>query len=121
MRPNDFVGRYGGEELLIVRPTSDVDGLMCLAEPVRKTIESNPVHTDSGEISVPASWGVAASADVKPLDPRDLLRLADDALYRAKQRGRNRCELGGEDEITARPFTPTAVALSPAEENSVTR
>ena len=101
VRPYDFVGRYGGEEFLIVVPTSDVPGLMGLAERIRKAIESKPVHTEAGEISITASFGVAASTDSNPLEAAELLRLADDALYRAKQHGRNRCELASEEEVLA--------------------
>jgi diguanylate cyclase (GGDEF)-like protein len=99
VRPYDFVGRYGGEEFLIVVPTSDVPGLMGLAERIRKSIESKPVHTEAGGISITASLGVAASTESNPQDAQELLRLADDALYRAKQRGRNRCELASDVEV----------------------
>jgi diguanylate cyclase (GGDEF)-like protein len=98
VRPYDFVGRYGGEEFLIVVPTSDVTGLMGLAERIRKAVESKPVHTEAGEISITASFGVAVSSEENPNDAQVLLRLADDALYRAKQRGRNRCELATGEE-----------------------
>lgn len=101
VRPYDFVGRYGGEEFLIVVPSSDAAGVMGLAERIRRSVEANPIHIDAGQISVTASFGVAASTDSNPLDPRDLLRLADDALYRAKQHGRNRCELAGDEEAAA--------------------
>jgi diguanylate cyclase (GGDEF)-like protein len=99
VRPYDFVGRYGGEEFLIVVPTSDVAGLMGLAERIRKAVESKPVHTEAGEIAITASFGVAASTESDPHDAQDLLRLADDALYRAKQHGRNRCELASDEEF----------------------
>jgi two-component system, cell cycle response regulator len=101
VRPYDFVGRYGGEEFLIVVPTSDVAGLMGLAERIRKAIESKPIHTEAGEIAITASFGVAASTDADPHEAEELLRLADDALYRAKQRGRNRCELANEEDLAA--------------------
>ena len=98
VRPYDFVGRYGGEEFLIVVPTSDVTGLMGLAERIRKAVEGKPVHTEAGEISVTASFGVAVSSEDHQNDAQVLLRMADDALYRAKQRGRNCCELATDDE-----------------------
>jgi two-component system cell cycle response regulator len=93
VRPYDTVGRYGGEEFLIVVPASDAMGTMGLAERIRKSIETPPVHTEAGEIQITASMGVAISEAGIPLDAQDLLQLADDALYRAKDHGRNRTEL----------------------------
>jgi diguanylate cyclase (GGDEF)-like protein len=81
-----------------------VEGLMGLAERIRKAVESKPVHTEAGEISVTASLGVAVSSEEHPHDAQWLLRMADDALYQAKHRGRNRCELALEADATrARP------------------
>jgi two-component system cell cycle response regulator len=93
IRPYDTVGRYGGEEFLIVAPASDVQGGMALAERIRGVIESQPISTPQGEVRVTVSLGVAASGDPGGSDPQMLLRLADDALYRAKELGRNRSEL----------------------------
>jgi diguanylate cyclase (GGDEF)-like protein len=104
IRPYDFVGRYGGEEFLIVVPMSDTSGLMGLAERIRRSIEAKPIHTDSGEIAITASFGVAMSPESSPLETSELLRQADDALYRAKQRGRNRCELAASGELTLAPL-----------------
>jgi two-component system, cell cycle response regulator len=92
VRPYDTVGRYGGEEFLIVVSSSDEQGTMSLAERVRFALESRPVETEAGEISVTVSCGVAVS-NGRGMDPQSLLRLADEALYRAKQQGRNRSEL----------------------------
>lgn len=93
VRPYDTIGRYGGEEFLIVVPSSDGLGTMGLAERIRKAIESTPVTTHWGEVPITASLGIAASESTNPLDPDTLLRLADEALYRAKEQGRNRSEL----------------------------
>lgn len=93
VRPYDTVGRYGGEEFLIVVPASDAVGTLGLAERIRKAIESVPVATDSGDVHITASLGVAVSSSTRRFDPEMLLRLADDALYRAKEHGRNRSEL----------------------------
>jgi two-component system cell cycle response regulator len=92
VRPYDTVGRYGGEEFLIVVSSSDEQGTMSLAERVRFALESRPIETEAGEVSVTVSCGVAVS-NAKGTDPQSLLRLADEALYRAKQQGRNRSEL----------------------------
>jgi diguanylate cyclase (GGDEF)-like protein len=94
VRPYDIVGRYGGEEFLIVVPSSDARGTMGLAERIRKSIEERPVPTEVGEIQLTISLGVAATDPAIPLTAQELLKVADDALYRAKDRGRNRSELG---------------------------
>src|ERR1700736_4080307 len=98
VRPYDTVGRYGGEEFLIVAPASDGAGASGLAERIRKAIESKPISTDSGEVRVTASLGVAVSGHDKPFELHALLHLADEALYRAKDLGRNRSELATEPE-----------------------
>jgi two-component system cell cycle response regulator len=93
LRPYDVVGRYGGEEFLIVVPRSDAPSAQRVAERIRKAIAAKPILTPAGEISVTASFGVAASTDAARMEPQHLLQMADDALYRAKQNGRNRSEL----------------------------
>jgi diguanylate cyclase (GGDEF)-like protein len=99
VRPYDTVGRYGGEEFLVVVTTSDVSGTMSLAERIRKSIASTPVVTDSGAIHVSISCGVACSSGDTRLEAEALLYLADEALYRAKAAGRNRCELATVDAM----------------------
>jgi len=93
LRPYDSVGRYGGEEFLIVVPRSDATAALSVAERIRKAIAAKPVQTDAGEVQVTASLGVAASMEPSRSDSKALLQLADEALYRAKQNGRNRSEL----------------------------
>jgi len=117
IRPCDFVGRYGGEEFLLIVPMSDISGLMGLAERIRRSIESRPIHTDSGEIAITASFGVAFSPESSPLETPELLRHAADALYRAKQRCRNRCELASPAELTVAHHGGSA----PTSEKSVSR
>jgi two-component system, cell cycle response regulator len=91
-RPYDTVGRYGGEEFLIVVPSSGVLGPFGLAERMRKALESQPFITEAGEVHVTGSFGVAICTEENPYDSEELLRSADDALYRAKEQ-RNRSEL----------------------------
>lgn len=89
VRSYDSVGRYGGEEFLIVVPTGDGNSTAAVAERVREAISEKPVMTESGPISVTASLGIAVSID---RDVKEVLRSADEALYCAKARGRNRVE-----------------------------
>ena len=93
VRSYDFIGRYGGEEFLLVVPSSDAAGTLALAERIRQSMQSSPVSTSDGEIPVTVSLGVAASTETCPLDSQDLLLRADQALYRAKENGRNCVEL----------------------------
>jgi len=92
IRPYDVLGRYGGEEFLIVASAADKNGTMTLAERVRSAIEATPIMTQAGEIRVTASLGTAVSTPALNGDVQKLLRLADRALYAAKDKGRNCCE-----------------------------
>jgi two-component system cell cycle response regulator len=86
-------------------------GTMGLAERMRRAIEGKPIVANAIPIAVTASFGVIASVDKSPLDPQGILRLADAALYRAKERGRNRVELARAEDLEARvPDPPDSVA-----------
>ncbi len=92
IRETDFVGRYGGEEFLIILPRTDVAGATKMAERVRTAVEATPMHGANGEdFAVTVSLGVAEYCDG---DDEDLVvGRADAALYRAKDLGRNRVEV----------------------------
>ncbi|HLW82664.1 MAG TPA: diguanylate cyclase [Candidatus Acidoferrales bacterium] len=92
VRPYDCVGRYGGEEFLIVFPSSTEEGAFRQTERIRKSIESSPIRTPEGDILLTASFGVSAAGPSSELTLAELLRNADAALYRAKELGRNRSE-----------------------------
>jgi two-component system, cell cycle response regulator len=89
-REYDGVGRYGGEEFLLVIPGCDLETTVRKADRVRKLIAATPISTQRGAISVSASMGVAVAEP--SADPLALLRRADSALYEAKRKGRNRIE-----------------------------
>ncbi len=112
MRPYDTVGRYGGEEFLIIASAADARGTLALAERIRSVLESKPIVTQAGEVRITASLGAAMSTDARGADPQTLLRLADKALYRAKDQGRNRAELAGAEESSSSvPSTAEDVPL----------
>ena len=86
-RRYDSVGRYGGEEFLVVLPGCDASDAALQAERMREAIGGTPFLAPSQPISVTASLGVAC---VSHCAPEVLVREADDALYEAKEQGRNR-------------------------------
>lgn len=94
VRPYDVVGRYGGEEFLIVFPGCGAANLIAGAERLRHGIADQPIETSVGPIPVTLSLGLAwVEQDQKEtLDCEAFLRIADEALYAAKARGRNRVE-----------------------------
>jgi diguanylate cyclase (GGDEF)-like protein len=95
LRSADSVGRYGGEEFLLVLPETEIEGAVVVAEKVRSLVEGASVPLeDGGAAGVTVSIGLASLRDLGP-GPRtaqDLLAAADRSLYRAKQTGRNRVE-----------------------------
>ncbi|MGE3773212.1 MAG: sensor domain-containing diguanylate cyclase [Gammaproteobacteria bacterium] len=90
VRPYDAVGRYGGEEFLIVLVEREASRVASIAERVRANIAQRPVSMDRRTISMSASVGVACSETaLGPQDIHQLLQRADEALYSAKRNGRN--------------------------------
>lgn len=104
IRPYDCLGRYGGEEFLVVLPSSGEEGGLRAAERIRKSIEATPVHTPEGQIPVTASFGMVTTDPSRVQNPQELLRSADVALYRAKELGRNRVECASDAEPFATPL-----------------
>lgn len=93
LRPYDAVGRFGGEEFLIVLPGSDGLGALTVAERIRESFSKRPVVTSAGPVPITLSLGVAAEGGEAAGDTNALLRAADVALKHAQQGGRNRAAL----------------------------
>jgi len=89
VRKSDVIGRMGGEEFAILLPGDGISGAQELAERLRHTFETNPVQIGNLIITVTVSIGIAdLRADDMTADAP--LRRADEALYVAKESGRNR-------------------------------
>ena len=101
LRGVDTAARYGGEEIAVILPRSDMVASYNVGERIRAAISELRVTTDSEPpkvLSVTASFGVASYPESKAADGEDLIRRADRALYRAKKTGKNRVELFWSDE-----------------------
>ncbi|MCU7846415.1 MAG: GGDEF domain-containing protein [Candidatus Thiodiazotropha sp. (ex Lucinoma kastoroae)] len=94
LRNNDIVGRFGGEEFLAVLPDTPPDGAIQVAEELCQTLASKPVVVDGQEIGVTISIGLYSSGCLASTQTPDaVIATADEALYRAKENGRNRVEI----------------------------
>jgi diguanylate cyclase (GGDEF)-like protein len=100
-RAYDFVGRYGGEEFLVVVPTTELEAAAELAERLRQSVSAQPINVAGAAISATLSLGVAVLASGSD-QSACLLRQADEALYAAKKAGRNRVE----SALNAEPAMP---------------
>ena len=95
LRPYDFLGRYGGEEMIVVLPGCDTACALEIAERMRKNVCATPIPSDFGAIPVTVSIGVAVLKKGAATAYNELIQVADRALYIAKKEGRNRVALGG--------------------------
>jgi diguanylate cyclase (GGDEF)-like protein len=105
LRSYDSLGRYGGEEFLLIAPGCDLALAQKLAERIRSAISDEAIDLGDNAANVSVSLGVTlGTADS---DPEFLVALADAALYRAKHNGRNRVEVGlelpEEEALEVRP------------------
>ncbi|MCP4115914.1 MAG: GGDEF domain-containing protein [Desulfobacteraceae bacterium] len=101
-RAVDIVGRYGGEEFVVILPETDEKGASVIAEKLRKLIERHEFDiSDEKKINVTSSFGVSSLnmlAEDIPDKSRHIIKLADDALYTAKESGRNTVVLFSDGE-----------------------
>jgi len=89
LREVDAAGRYGGEELLLVLPGTNLEGAQSAAERVRTAIANLVVTHDDKLLRVTASAGCATLDPQKPRSAAELVQAADAALYAAKEAGRD--------------------------------
>jgi len=104
LRPYDVVGRYGGEEFLLILPGCNLANGIRRADDIRKLVTQQPIVTPAGPVSATISMGVTACDSLRYCSPTEFLQEADVSLYAAKKNGRNRVEA----------FTPGAKSNSAA-------
>jgi len=102
LRVNDIAGRIGGEEFAVVMPSTGIDGATCFARRLRRALAERVIDTDAGALRITASIGVAGcQVDDRSIDTA--LQRADQAMYRAKNGGRNRVEVHAVPDDPADP------------------
>jgi len=92
MRSSDIFARFGGEEFIILLPDTEESGCYGLAQKIRTIIERNPYTDNKLRIPMTVSIGISQFRDENEI--RDIITRADEALYRAKDHGRNKVEIG---------------------------
>lgn len=102
-RAHDVVARYGGEEFVILLPCTDLQGAAIVAENIRESIKHAGFRWEGQMIPLTASVGIASCIPSQSMDIDWLVRNADQALYTAKHRGRDRTMVYGDDPATITP------------------
>jgi diguanylate cyclase (GGDEF)-like protein len=91
LRDSDQIARYGGEEFAISLPMTTLKEAMLTAERLRSSIESQKMTYDGRSISVTMSFGIASLENNRKINVEGFIKMADEALYDAKNAGRNQC------------------------------
>ena len=100
-REVDRLGRYGGEEFIVILPETGIEEAAVFAERVREAVQAHPFAQSRGKpLSMTVSGGVAEYPHPSVNNPYELVKYADQALYQAKNAGRNRVIRGDELEAT---------------------
>ncbi len=104
-RPGDVAARYGGEEFAVILPDTRLNGAVCVAQEIRQKVISLKLPHESSQVSshVTLSMGVASLRPSCSRSPEMLVKMADQALYLAKE--------GGRDRILTYPFSRISFAM----------
>ena len=98
LRDIDVPGRWGGEEFLVILPGTTLEGAVDAAERIRTEFAALALISEDRPVRITASFGVAEF--LPGTDVLGLVRRADEALYQAKRRGKNRVESAAESAVT---------------------
>ncbi len=90
LREGDVLVRYGGEEFLVLLPGASMEDAMEIGERIRLKVAETPLKVGDSVVNITISQGVAGIPDVEVDTPMELVQYADEALYQAKENGRNR-------------------------------
>ena len=91
LRGSDLKCRYGGDEFMVILPDTPLGGARQVSENLRQAMESQPINWNSEHVRITASFGVA-SFPTDATSKVELVRMADQAMYRVKNRTRNGVE-----------------------------
>ena len=97
IRGQDLAGRYGGEEFVVMLYNTDADAAMMVAERIRKNIAEQELQYEGNKMSLTISIGVSVFDVDNPITAKELVEMADRALYQSKANGRNRVTLADEN------------------------
>ncbi len=114
LRESDVLVRYGGEEFLCVLPGASVATARDISERIRTSIEALKVEDRSDVVRCTVSVGYTSFPEIRTENEVDLVRIADQALYRAKEGGRNRCVEGTADSGSGKASPEFPAAVFPA-------
>lgn len=108
LRTSDLLCRYGGEELAILMPDTDLESALRAADRFREDVGREPFEWNGQRVALTTSVGVYAAVPDASDAVEQFVSRADAALYRAKSAGRNRCEAWQPDHAAGAPATPAA-------------
>jgi len=100
-RPRDLAARFGGEEFIIMLPNTEEAGALSIAEDIRQGIESIRLNYEEKQVQFTISFGIATVIPAAQTSFIDLNESADQALYLAKESGRNKCVVAGAVAVDA--------------------
>lgn len=94
LRRQDLLGRYGGEEFVVLLPGTGLEGALVVAEDIRQAVQREPIRYEGRDIAVTVSAGVHCRVPKRGgAEAEDMLAASDRVMYAAKQNGRNRVEV----------------------------
>jgi diguanylate cyclase (GGDEF)-like protein len=99
VRSTDLLGRFGGEEFMILLPETNLESALYVAERIRKKIQETEFEYDGNKMKITASLGVTGTDKITCESFDTFLHCADKALYRAKDNGRNKIEYEVSDKL----------------------